>query len=41
MQRLGPDVSLAILVADNATGEVLAHIGSPVYFANGGRINWT
>ncbi len=29
---LGPDISLAILVVDNATGEVLAHVGSPVYF---------
>jgi len=29
---LGPDISLAILVADNATGEVLAHVGSPIYF---------
>jgi penicillin-binding protein 1C len=32
VQTLGPDVSLAIMVADNATGEVLAHVGSPVYF---------
>jgi len=32
VQTLGPDVSLAILVADNATGEVLAHVGSPAYF---------
>ncbi len=29
---LGPDISLAILVVDNATGEVVAHIGSPDYF---------
>ena len=29
---LGPTISLAILVADNATGEVLAHVGSPAYF---------
>ena len=29
---LGPDVSLAILVVDNVTGEVRAHIGSPDYF---------
>jgi penicillin-binding protein 1C len=29
---LGPDVSLAILVVDNATGEVRAHVGSPDYF---------
>ena len=32
VQTLGPDVSVAILVADNATGEVLAHVGSPLYF---------
>ncbi|MGD0023942.1 MAG: penicillin-binding protein 1C [Xanthobacteraceae bacterium] len=31
-QALGPDISLAILVVDNATGEVLAHVGSPAYF---------
>jgi penicillin-binding protein 1C len=31
-QTLGPDVSLAILAVDNATGEVLAHIGTPAYF---------
>jgi penicillin-binding protein 1C len=31
-QALGPDISLAILVVDNATGEVLADIGSPDYF---------
>jgi len=31
-QALGPDVSLAILAVDNATGEVLAHVGSPAYF---------
>jgi penicillin-binding protein 1C len=29
---LGPGISLAILVADNASGEVLAHVGSPDYF---------
>src|SRR4029079_15082667 len=29
---LGADVSLAILVVHNATGEVRAHIGSPDYF---------
>jgi penicillin-binding protein 1C len=29
---LGPDISLAILVVDNATGEVRAHVGSPDYF---------
>lgn len=31
-QTLGPDVSLAMMVVDNATGEVLAHVGSPGYF---------
>jgi penicillin-binding protein 1C len=31
-QALGPDISLAILAVDNATGEVLAHVGSPAYF---------
>jgi len=31
-QTLGPDVSLAMLVVDNATGAVAAHIGSPNYF---------
>jgi penicillin-binding protein 1C len=30
--RLGPDISLALIVVDNATGEVLAHVGSPAYF---------
>ncbi len=29
---LGSDISLAMLVIDNATGEVRAHIGSPDYF---------
>jgi penicillin-binding protein 1C len=29
---LGPNVSLAILAVDNATGQVLAHVGSPAYF---------
>jgi penicillin-binding protein 1C len=31
-QALGPDISLAIFVVDNASGEVLAHVGSPAYF---------
>jgi penicillin-binding protein 1C len=31
-QTLDPDASLAIMVVDNATGEVLAHVGSPAYF---------
>jgi penicillin-binding protein 1C len=30
--QLTPDISLAILVVDNATGQVLAHVGSPAYF---------
>jgi penicillin-binding protein 1C len=29
---LGPDVSLAMLVVDNGTGQVDAHVGSPNYF---------
>jgi penicillin-binding protein 1C len=29
---LGPDVSVAMLAIDNATGEVRAHVGSPDYF---------
>ncbi len=29
---LGSDISLAILVVDNATGEVRGHVGSPDYF---------
>ena len=32
VQTHGPDASLAILVVDNATGAVAAHIGSPDYF---------
>ncbi|MGH6676141.1 MAG: penicillin-binding transpeptidase domain-containing protein, partial [Xanthobacteraceae bacterium] len=31
-QSLNSGISVAILVVDNATGEVLAHIGSPHYF---------
>ncbi len=31
-QELGPQVSVAILAVDNATGEVLAHVGSADYF---------
>ncbi len=30
-QNLGPRLSLAIMVADNASGEVLAYVGSPDY----------
>jgi penicillin-binding protein 1C len=29
---LGPDIALAMVVVDNASGEVRAHIGSPDYF---------
>ncbi|KIZ47751.1 penicillin-binding protein [Rhodopseudomonas palustris] len=29
---LGPDISVAILAVDNASGEVIAHVGSPAYF---------
>jgi penicillin-binding protein 1C len=29
---LGPDISVAILAIDNATGEIRAHVGSPDYF---------
>ena len=31
-QTLGPNISLALLAVDNASGEVLARVGSPVYF---------
>lgn len=31
-QTLGPYISLALLVVDNASGEVLARVGSPAYF---------
>ena len=31
-QALGPDMSVAIVVIDNATGEVLARVASPDYF---------
>jgi penicillin-binding protein 1C len=31
-QTLGPDISLAIMVVDNASGEILARVGSPAYF---------
>ena len=40
---LGPDVSLAILAVDNATGDVLARVGSPDYFdmRRAGQIDMT
>ena len=31
-QALGPEISIAILAVDNATGEVRAHVGSADYF---------
>jgi penicillin-binding protein 1C len=31
-QTLGPDLSVAIVVVENASGEVLARVGSPDYF---------
>ncbi len=31
-RALGPDISVAILAVDNASGEVLARVGSPDYF---------
>ncbi len=33
VEALGPKLSGAILVVDNATGEVRAHVGSPDYFS--------
>ncbi|MDR3407630.1 MAG: penicillin-binding protein 1C [Methylovirgula sp.] len=32
-QRLGPKISVAILVVDNATGEIRAHVGGADYFS--------
>ena len=29
---LAPEMSVAIVVVDNATGQVLARVGSPAYF---------
>ncbi len=42
-QRLGPKISVAILVIDNQTGEIRAHVGSPDYFsaARAGAIDMT
>ncbi|MGP8231974.1 MAG: penicillin-binding protein 1C [Methylovirgula sp.] len=42
-QRLGPKISVAILVVDNATGEVRAHVGGADYFsaARAGAIDMT
>jgi penicillin-binding protein 1C len=42
-QTLGPDVSLAIMVVDNATGDILARVGSPAYFdeRHAGQIDMT
>lgn len=33
-QRLGPKLSVAILVIDNATGEIRAHVGGADYFSS-------
>jgi penicillin-binding protein 1C len=40
---LSPDISLAILVLDNATGQVLARVGSPAYFdsRHAGQVDMT
>jgi penicillin-binding protein 1C len=40
---LGPNISLAILAVDNATGHVVAHIGSPAYFdiSRAGQVDMT
>ena len=42
-QRLGPKLSVAILVVDNKTGEIRAHVGSADYFsaARDGAIDMT
>lgn len=42
-QRLGPKLSAAALVVDHTTGEVIAHVGSPVYLdsARRGAIDMT
>ncbi len=32
-ERLGPKLTMAILVIDNASGEILAHVGSADYFS--------
>jgi penicillin-binding protein 1C len=42
-ERIGPKLTMAILVLDNATGEILAHVGSADYFseARAGAIDMT
>ena len=42
-QALGPQISVAILAVDNATGEVLARVGSADYFddARAGQVDMT
>src|SRR5436190_1650258 len=42
-RALGPELSVAILVVDNATGEVLARVGSADYFdaARAGQVDMT
>ena len=40
---LSPSISLAILAVDNATGQVIAHVGSPAYFdaSHAGQVDMT
>ncbi len=40
---LSPHISLAILAVDNATGQVIAHVGSPAYFdaSRAGQVDMT
>jgi len=42
-QAIGPKVSVAILAVDNATGDVLAHVGSADYFddSRAGQVDMT
>ena len=42
-RALGPDISVAIVAVDNATGEILAHVGSADYFDDrrAGQIDMT
>src|SRR6202042_3249527 len=42
-RTLGPNISIAILAVDNATGEVLARVGSADYFDDerAGRVDMT
>ncbi|WP_458761048.1 penicillin-binding protein 1C [Afipia sp. TerB] len=40
---MGPDISVGIFVVDHATGDVIAHVGSPDYFdtARAGQVDMT